>query len=396
MSIESIIEKLETKFQRLESFLPEKKRLIYEEIEEKTDRNRGVLLYGPRGVGKTTFLIYYAKKNNLLYISAEDPIVFGVQPYELLMYAIQKYSGIIIDEVSTLPSWSLLVKTLYDSYPNKKFIVSDSSSILMKKSVADLSRRFILVKMRFMSFREFIYFETGKIFDKFVFPKDNTSESIEYIYDFSKKLIRQINVLELFSKYSQKGTRPFYHESNFREMMENILQKSVYYDVPKIVQSINENHFGVMKAVLSYLLYSKIPTINIEAMCRDWGIGKPKLYELLNALEEIELINIVHKKEIFKLYSKGAKIFLSDPIFYKVFDSDSGKFREAFVVFALKDFGKLLSAVDETKADYTFNGLQLEIRGKNKKRKESNFVIRDDTEVPFGNSLPMWLLGMMW
>ncbi|MGC9772534.1 hypothetical protein [Fervidobacterium islandicum] len=151
-----------------------------------------------------------------------------------------------------------------------------------------------------------------------------------------------------------------------------------------------------MKAIVSHLAYSKIPTINVEAMCRDWGIGKEKLFELLNALKEVGLVNIVQKSLIERPYSKGGKIFFFDPTLYSVLEGEIGNFREAFVVFALKDRGRLLVQKDEPKGDFLFDDISLEIGGENKKKKDSQYLVRDDIDVPVRNAIPMWALGMGW
>jgi predicted AAA+ superfamily ATPase len=74
MELSRIIEKLELRANRLINFLPERKRLFFQDL-EKNFQNRAILLYGPRGVGKTTFLLLMTKKHNLLYISGDDPIL---------------------------------------------------------------------------------------------------------------------------------------------------------------------------------------------------------------------------------------------------------------------------------------------------------------------------------
>jgi predicted AAA+ superfamily ATPase len=134
-------------------------------------------------------------------------------------------------------------------------------------------------------------------------------------------------------------------------------------------------------------------------MCKEWAIGKPKLYELLHAMEDAGVINIVQKSEIEKPYSKGAKIFMADPTLYYSLEGDVGNFREAFTVFTLKEKGKILAAKNEEEADLIFENkksFKLEIGGKKKKPKSSDFVIRDDIDLPIKNAIPLWALGMLW
>ncbi|HQQ18374.1 MAG TPA: AAA family ATPase, partial [Fervidobacterium sp.] len=289
MTIGEIMEKLEIRMERMIRLQPEKKRLYFDKLKSKFD-SRAILLYGPRGVGKTTFSLSVARENDMLYISGDDPLLLQHNFAEIGEEILTNYSGIIIDEVHFLKDWSLTVKTLYDSFPNKKLWLSDSSSIILRKGIADLSRRFVTKKLPIMSLREYIYFETGKELPVISSPFE--PGSLEEV----SNLIREVDIMKYFREYKTHGTRPFYIEGNYPERMKNIIEKSLYYDILHLVGSVSENHIRLMKSLISYLIFSKIPTVNIESMCKEWGVGKPKLYELLNALEEIELINIVRYK----------------------------------------------------------------------------------------------------
>ncbi|NUU97671.1 ATP-binding protein [Marinitoga sp. 1138] len=389
MEIEDVIEQLELKKERLLNALPEKKRLYFQKI-EKYDDTRGMLLYGPRGVGKTTYLLMKAAENNFFYLSGDDPKVAAIPLFDLgEKVFLQGYNGIIIDEVHYLNKWSIHIKALYDSYPDKKIWISDSSSIILRTGIADLSRRFVKVRMPLLSFREYIHFLTNKeimeIENPFNIEKDRFMNQI-----------RDMDILKLFKDYASSGTRPFFLENNYVEKMENILEKTLYSDIPFFLNTIKENHLKLMKAIIGYLIYSKIPTINVERMGKEWQLSKNKLYELLNVMEEAELINIVLKEKDFKINSKGEKIFLADPSYYYIYNGEIGNFREAFTVFALKEKGKIFSSKNEQDGDFVWNGIKIEVGGKNKKIKNSDFVIRDDIDLPLKNKIPLWLLGFLW
>ncbi|WP_427365235.1 ATP-binding protein [Candidatus Caldatribacterium saccharofermentans] len=389
MNMENIIESLELRMKRMISFLPERRRPYFNEL-EKRFAARGILLAGPRGSGKTTFLLSLAQKRNLFYISTDDPIIYTVPFQELAQYILVNYDGLIIDEVHYLKDWPLHVKSLYDSFPNKTIWLSDSSPAVLRKGVVDLSRRFVVHNLPLMSLREYIYFETGKELPKIPDPFD------ERFTELAIEVLKHVDVLKYFRDYKEHGTRPFYKEGNFRERMRNVIEKSIHADIPYFVGQLSDNHLGVMRAIISHLAFSKIPTVNIEAMCRDWNLGKEKLYQLLWAMEEIGLVNVVRKTRIEKPYSKGAKILFADPVIYSVLEGETGNFREAFVVFVLKNKGEVLVEKDETKGDLIFNDLRLEIGGSNKKPKEADYVIRDDIDLPVRNVTPMWVLGMGW
>ncbi|NUU99618.1 ATPase AAA [Marinitoga sp. 1154] len=388
MKIEDIIERLELKTERLLTALPEKKRLYFQNL-DKYD-NRGMLFYGPRGVGKTTYLLTKIRKNNLFYISGDDPLIASIPFYDLAENIfLNGYSGIVIDEVHYINKWSIYIKSLYDSYPNKKIWISDSSSIVLRTGISDLSRRFIKVRIPWLSFREYIHLVTGL-----------EIEPIKTPFNFDKNeflnKIKDLEILKLFKDYAISGTRPFFLEGNFSEKMENILEKTIYSDIPFFLKSTNENHLRLMKAIIGYLIYSKIPTINVEKMCKEWGISKNKLYDLLNVMSESELINIVLKERGFNVNTKGKKIFLSDPAYYYIFKGEIGNFREAYTVFALKEKGEIFALKKEEDGDFIWNGIKIEVGGKNKKIKKSDFVIRDDIDLPIKNKVPLWILGFLW
>jgi len=174
-------------------------------------------------------------------------------------------------------------------------------------------------------------------------------------------------------------------------------EKMIYADIPYLVPQITENHFRLLKAVLGFIALSNIPTINVEAMCKKWGLSKAKLYQLMDAMHHVGLIRIIYKEGDTAIYSKGAKIFLYDPSMYYVLKGSTGNIREAYTACALREGDKDISAsTDEEGADFVYRHLKLEIGGKKKSKKKADFVIRDDTDVPYENAIPLWMLGFKY
>ncbi|AMW32036.1 MAG: AAA family ATPase [Fervidobacterium pennivorans] len=126
---------LELRTKRAISFLPEKQRLYFEKLKGRST-SRGILLFGPRGSGKTTFLLSTAESEEMFYVSADDPLINAVPFLELAQLVLLSYNGLIVDEVHFLKDWGLQIKSLYDSFPNKKIWISDSGSIALHKSRA--------------------------------------------------------------------------------------------------------------------------------------------------------------------------------------------------------------------------------------------------------------------
>jgi len=141
----SIVPALEVIMARRIAALPEKLRLF---TQEATRLPSSLLLTGPRGVGKSTFLLHHGRGRRFLYFSADNPLVMALNLSEVVQSIFMAgYEGVIIDEVHYAQDWSLHLKSLYDAYPAASFWISDSSSLLLRSGKGDLSRRFVHLDM---------------------------------------------------------------------------------------------------------------------------------------------------------------------------------------------------------------------------------------------------------
>jgi predicted AAA+ superfamily ATPase len=384
-----MIEMFEKIQRRKELYLPEKKRPVFDSIELK---NRAVLFVGARGVGKTTYLLSRAAERGFLYVSADHALVAESSLWEIGDAAFGRgYEGIVLDEVHRARDWGVHLKSLVDSFPGKTIWVSGSSSILLKMGVADLSRRFSRVYLPLLSFREYLFLAGG-----YEFPVFDPFSGAE-VGDVIRGIVRDVNVQKEFRDYLSGGLRPIFLDWDYQEQLGNVIEKILYFDIPYLVPQVTDNHYRLMHAVLGHMALSKIPSINIESMCKKWGLSKAKLYQLLDAMHHVGLIRIIYREGDTAAFSKGAKIYLFDPSMYHVLGGTTGNVREAFVAHALVNGETNIAACrNEVDGDFVFGDLTLEIGGKSKGRKNADYVLRDDTELPSGKIIPLWTLGFRY
>ncbi len=379
---EELLEQLETAMQRridarpgiLRPFTAQSRRLP-----------RGFVLTGGRGVGKTTFLLHHLQGRDMLYLSADNPLLADVPLYEIAGSAfLRGYTGIAIDEVHYASDWSTHVKAIYDDYPDRQVWVSDSSSLVLRSGAADLSRRFVPITMPLLSFREYVELRTGEalpIFDPFQFVP----------------LAASARLLALFRDYRRHGTRPFYAEECFPERMLAVLEKTLQADVPFFVPQITDTNIRLMNAIVATLARAPVPRLQVRSLCADWSVGAEKLYQLLFVMESVGVVRIIRKTNDAKANTVGEKVFFGDPTYYGIFRGNLGTAREALVAAMLAESGRRVEASqDERAADFVVNGeITLEVGGKSKNRKSADFVIRDDIDTPTRSSLPLWSLGFL-
>ncbi len=382
---ENILETFENITRSLRAYLPEKIRPF---SREKDVTSRAVFITGMRGVGKTVFALYKMPEDGL-YISADHPILSGMKLFDVVERAFKEgYTHVVVDEVHNFLDWAKDAKALHDLYPKKTLWIIDSSSALPKPHTVDLSRRFPQFKIPLLSFREYLNLKYG--FD--TPPFDPFSPDEETIF----RIVRNFDVLGEFNQYLSGGSRPFFLEGMFKEKLLASVEKSIYFDIPYLVPSIKENHFYLMKAIIRYLLYSPVPTINLETLSREFGVSKPKMYQLLQAMSDVDLITIIRKERDFSAFSKGAKMFLKDFSLYFAAGGNKGSAREAFVSYCLSMKGSVFACKDEKMCDFLFENIKIEVGGKSKSKKQSDVVISFEIELPVKNRLPAWTLAMSW
>ena len=125
--------------------------------------DRMIGIKGTRGVGKTTFLLQYAKENfdtqdrQCLYINMNN---FYFQGRGIADFAGEFYRNggkvLLIDQVFKRPDWSSELRRCYDEFPDLKIIFTGSSVMRLKEENPELNGIVKSYNLRGFSFREFL------------------------------------------------------------------------------------------------------------------------------------------------------------------------------------------------------------------------------------------------
>lgn len=367
--------------------------------------NRMIGIKGSRGVGKTTLLLQYIKKhyqpdNKVLFVSL-DHFYFSDNRVYHLADEFQKKGGrlLVLDEVHRYKNWAIELKNIYDDFKDLKVIFTGSSLLHLQKANADLSRRAVMYQMPGLSFREFVYFETGKQFPVFSLEsilKDHIKLTID--------LIGKFKPLEYFGSYLQYGYYPFYLENlnAFHQKLIETIQIVVEVDIPQF-EMIQTSHISYIKKLLQIIASSAPFKPNLNSISQRTGISLNTLKTYLMYLNKAGLIFSLHTtaKGINSL-NKPEKIFLDNTNMMLSLSGtliNTGNARETFFLNQLKN----VSIVNASKyADFLIDDkYTFEIGGPNKKRKQiegimNSFVVKDNIEIGYENVIPLWLFGFLY
>ncbi len=360
---------------------------------------------GSRGVGKTTLLLQYIKNNykpdnKVLYVSL-DNFWFAENRLYYLADIFYKKGGrfLAVDEVHRYPDWSMELKNIYDDFPDLKIAFTGSSMLHLHTANADLSRRAVMYEMKGLSYREFLYFETG-----IKFPVFNIDEIFKNHITIAADIVKKIKPLEYFNDYLKYGYYPFYLENKntFHQKLYAAIQTVLEVDIPQFV-NIRTSNIIYLKKLLNIISNSVPFKPNLSSVSQRTGIALNTLKKYIKFLKETELIDLLYFPDKgLNSINKAEKIYLNNSnLIFTLSENtyDTGNIRETFFMNQVSS----QNTVNATKnADFIINEkYTAEIGGKNKQQKQikntkNAFVIKDNIQIGNDNIIPLWIFGFLY
>lgn len=111
-------------------------------LEQKLEKNKALIIYGPRRAGKTTLLNTYLKKTNLKYkLDNGDNIrlqqLFQSQDFEAIKEYVSGYDLLAIDEAQQIPNIGMALKIIVDQVKDISVIATGSSSFDLSQQIGE-------------------------------------------------------------------------------------------------------------------------------------------------------------------------------------------------------------------------------------------------------------------
>ncbi len=358
---------------------------------------------GTRGVGKTTFLLQYAKENygpanrHCLYINLNN---FFFQGHDLVEFAGKFVEDggqvLLIDQVFKMPDWSQQLRDCYDKYPTLQIVFTGSSVMRLKEENTEIGGIVKSYNLRGLSFREYLTLQTGT-----TFPTFSLEEIISNHELIVRQILQKVTPSVHFKNYLHHGFYPFFLEKkNYSENLLTTMSMMIEVDI-LVIKKIELKYLTRIKKLFYELATNAGKAPNISKLALDVETSRATVMNYIKNLADARLINIIHP--VGELHpKKPTKIMLHNTnLMYAIYpiNVELQDVMETFAVNCLWKDHKVSQAAHDKHfmIDGEIKSRIIDAKRLNKTRTEASTIyFRYNMEVGAGNQIPIWLLGFMY
>ena len=357
---------------------------------------------GTRGVGKTTFLLQYAKERysstdkQCLYVNMNN---FYFQSRGIADFAGEFYRNggkvLLIDQVFKQPDWSRELRRCYDNYPNLQIVFTGSSVMRLKEENPELNSIVKSYNLRGFSFREFLNLQTGLQLKPY-----SLEEILNNHEEITNQILSKVSPTKYFLDYLHHGFYPFFLEHrNFSENLLKTMNMMTEVDI-LLIKQIELKYLTKIKKLFYLLALEGTKAPNISNLAKEINTSRATVMNYIKNLTDARLINLVYPvgQEFPK---KPSKVILQNPnLMYAIYpiQVEQQQLMETFFVNTMQETcvinegGKQGTYIVNQK--HKFKVCDAE----NNKIRFSNDTIyaKYNTEVGKGNQVPLWLMGFLY
>ena len=364
--------------------------------------HRLIGIKGTRGVGKTTFLLQYAKENfaaddtRCLYVNMNN-LYFQGRGFADFAGEFSRRGGkvLLIDQVFKHPDWSHELRRCYDRYPGLKIVFTGSSVMRLKDENPELGGIVKSYNLRGFSFREYLNLQTGNNFP--AYSLDDILNNHEHIV---KRILPMASPARHFQNYLHHGFYPFFLEHrNFSENLLKNMNMTTEVDI-LLIKQIELKYLTRIKKLFYMLSVDGPKAPNISNLAKEIDTSRATVMNYIKYLADARLINIIYPQgQTFP--KKPAKVMMHNSnLMYAIYPIKAEKqaVMETFFVNTMwKDHKVNEGGKDEC---YIIDGKRkfrvCDADNTKIRYNDDTTYVRYNTEVGKGNQLPLWLLGFLY
>lgn len=284
------------------------------------------------------------------------------------------------------------LKLIYDYHPELKVVFTGSSVLDIKKGAADLSRRAVMYHMQGLSFREYL-----QLFHQITVR----TFALEEILGHKAGLPEVKHPLPLFADYLKRGYYPFALEEDFDTRLQQVVNQTLESDIP-MYAGMNVSTGRKLKQLLAIIAKSVPFKPNMTTIAAALSASRNNITDYCLYIEEAGMIaQLRDSTSGIRGLGKVDKIYLDNTNLIYCLASENantGNTRETFFINQLRvKYDVTASPV----ADFSIGEYTFEVGGKRKGLKQiegvaNAFIVKDDIETGYLNTIPLWQFGLTY
>jgi len=246
--------------------------------------------------------------------------------------------------------------------------------------------------MQGLSFREYLM-----LFHNILIPEF----SLKQILNHEVQTPEIPHPLPLFDDYLKRGYYPFATEDDFNLKLHQVINQTLETDIPTYAD-MNVATGRKLKQLLAIVAESVPFKPNMSKIAEMLNISRNNIADYLLYMEEAGMIaQLRSKTEGIRALGKVDKIYLDNTnLAFSLAkeNQNTGKSRESFFLNQLRVNHEITSSKI---ADFKIDEIDFEVGGKNKglkqiKNAEIGFIVKDNLERGYLNTIPLWHFGLMY
>ncbi len=354
---------------------------------------------GTRGVGKTSFLLQYAKENfdvrtrKCLYINMNN---FYFQGRGLADFAREfRLNGgevLLIDQVFKHPDWSRELRRCHDENPGLRIVFTGSSVMRLKEENPELNGLVSSYNLRGFSFREFLNLKTGCDF-----PSYTLDDIVSHHEEIADELLQQVNPLNFFQSYLHHGFYPFFLEHrNFSENLLKTMNMMLEVDI-LLIKQIELKYLAKLKNLFYLMAIERPSAPNVSQLALDIETSRATVMNYIKYLSDARLINLIYPPGA-AFPKKPARIMMHNSnLMYAIYPNSM----EAIDVYETF-FQNALWAYHDVRMGDRYSSFLVDDRrfrvciDSPRRLLSDVFYARAELQRGHGNMIPLWLFGFLY
>ncbi|MDO5036405.1 MAG: AAA family ATPase [Porphyromonas sp.] len=270
-------------------------RAVLDKIDPKA---RLVCIRGTRGIGKTTCLLDYARKQEAqmdiksLYVNMNH-FYFAEYPVYELAHDFYKIGGrlLLVDQVFKYPMWKTDLLKCLDDFPELRIVFTASSVMTIEEDHPDLKGLIKVYDLKGFSLREYLNYKHNLNLQPITLD-----EMLENHPRIAADIVNTINPLPEMEGYLKRGYYPpmgnsLSFEENLVKNLNILLEVDIVY-----IRQIEPAYLHKLRELFFLTASEEQQAINISSLSNEIGTSRATVMNYLKYLADADMIRLLYKE----------------------------------------------------------------------------------------------------